>query len=127
MAREYLVRIPPDSPRAQHTLLGRRFLRSLGWVGPLKEGEDDALIAALQREPLNELHPERSARVFEVRERAAAARIHTKEHKKKKPAGTPDKPNEPPKGKGGRVGQTKGDGKGKGAASKADTPAAGNK
>lgn len=110
-AKQYLVRIPPQSPRTQHTILGRRFLKEHGWVGPLIEGKDDALIEALRAEPLNELHPDNSPKVFEVKLRKEAAVVHTKENKKKKPAGTPEKPNETPKARGasakGRVGATK--------------------
>jgi hypothetical protein len=116
-AKQYLVRIPPQSPRVQHTILGRRFRKSDGWVGPLKEGVDDDLIEALRAEPLNELHPDNSPKVFEVKLRKDAAAVHNKESKKKKPAGTPDKPNEPPPvktAKGARVGAGKARASGRG-------------
>lgn len=117
MAKQYLARIPPQSPRSQHTIQGRTFRKSDGWVGPLTEGKDDDLIEALRAEPLNELHPDNSPKVFEVKALKEAKDVHTKENKKKRPAGTPDKPNETPKATGtaaskGRVGATsKGDGK----------------
>lgn len=116
-ARQFLVRIPPQSPRSQHTLQGRTFRKSDGWVGPLTEGKDDDLIEALRAEPLNELHPDNSPKVFEVKALKEAKDVHTKENKKKRPAGTPDKPNETPKATGtpaskGRVGaSSKDDGK----------------
>lgn len=62
MAQTYLIRLRPNGPRERHVFMGKHFLKSVGWYEV-----PSSVAAAARKEPLNDMDPENSPKVFEVR------------------------------------------------------------
>lgn len=82
-----LVRIKPSLKCEVRVIAGYHVKKEDGWV------EVPAHVAKLcESEVLNELNPEASELVFDVKDVEEARVLHEREKKKVDPAGTPDKP-----------------------------------
>lgn len=85
--QERHVRIKPSNNRQTHGAHGVTIRKSDGWViVPL------AIAAKLAQEPMNELNPDASPRVFDVCTAAEAKQMDRAERKIVSPAGTVSKP-----------------------------------
>lgn len=87
----FFVRIKPNSPREQHTILGKQFRKEKGWYEV-----SESLAKVLRDEPLREISehsPDTGERVFDVKSKDEATAVVVSERKVEDKRGTIDEPN----------------------------------